>query len=141
LEQGLQWADAAISAPFLGQKNFSTLQAKAMVLNAMGKSKEADEIMDIAVKEPTATMQGIHQYGRSLLANGRKEKAFEVFQFNRKQHPEDKFTTYVGLARGYTAMGDKKNAIKNWEFAIKNIPDDQKSGIAQYQAELEKLKS
>ena len=45
----------------------------------------------------------------------------DYFQLNRKHHPEDKFTTSTsGLARGYTAMGDKKNAIKNWEIAIKN---------------------
>jgi len=46
----------------------------------------------------------------------------------------------VGLARGYTAMGDKKNAIKNWEIAIKNAPDNQKPFLHVYEDELKKLK-
>ncbi len=141
LDQGLQWAEASISMPFTGRKDFFSLQTKAIVLNAMGKQKEADEVMDIAIKEPTATVQGIHQYARTLLTNGRNDKALEIFQLNRKQHPEDKFTTFVGLARGYTALGDKKNAIKNWEIAIKNLPEDQKGNLGAYEAELKKLKS
>ena len=89
---------------------------------------------------PTASMQDIHQYGRSLLAAGKKEKAMEVFKLNRQKHPEDNFTTYVGLARGYTALGDKKNAVKNWETAIKNLPDNQKQNLSFYQGELKKVK-
>jgi hypothetical protein len=43
----------------------------------------------------------------SLLAAGRKDKAMEVFKFNKLQHPDETFWTYLGLARGYTAIGDK----------------------------------
>ncbi|MEO5979529.1 MAG: DUF2911 domain-containing protein [Chryseolinea sp.] len=137
LEQGLKWADFALAS----KKDYSTLSAKGMVLTAMGKDQEAADVMAMAIKEPTASIQNIHQYGRFLLNAGEKEKAMEIFQFNRKKHPEDKFTTYVGLARGYTAMGDKKSAIKNWETAIKNLPEDQKQNMSLYQAEIDKLKS
>ena len=85
-------------------------------------------------------MQEVHEYGRSLLTANRKDKALEVFQLNRKLHPDDKFTTYVGLARAYTALDDKKNAIKNWETAIKNLPENQKSNLSFYEGELKKLK-
>lgn len=64
----------------------------------------------------------------------------EIFQFNAKSHPEDKFTPNVGLARGYTALNDKKNAIKYWELAIKNIPEDQKGSLSFYEGELKKVK-
>jgi hypothetical protein len=141
LEEALTWADAAISAPFFGQEDFNTLQTKASVLDALGRSAEADAIMDKAIKHPTATTMSIHQYAKSLLALGKSKKAMEVFMLNRKMHPDDKFTTYVGLARGYTALGDKKNAILNWETAIKNIPADQKANLGLYEAELKKLKS
>jgi tetratricopeptide (TPR) repeat protein len=137
LEQGLKWADNALT----GKKDYSTLSAKAMVLTAMGKDQEGSDVMAAAIKEPTASVQDVHQYGRFLLDAGKKEKALEVFQLNRKQHPDDKFTTYVGLARGFTAIGDKKSAIKNWETAIKNIPEDQKQNAGAYEAELKKLKS
>jgi len=140
LDEALTWADAAISAPFIGQENFTTLQGKAGVLRAMGKEDEAIAIMDKAVNHPTASITQIHGYGRTLLSAGKNEKALEVFKLNAKLHPEDKFTPNVGLARGYTAIGDKKNAIKYWETAIKNIPDNQKQFLNVYQGELDKLK-
>jgi tetratricopeptide (TPR) repeat protein len=140
LEEALTWADAAISAPFIGQENFNTLQTKAMVLNALNRKAEVNTVMDKAIKLPSATIQAIHQYGRTLLAAGESQKALEVFQYNFKTHPEEKFTTYVGLARGFTAVGNKKEAIKNWEIAIKNIPENQKNNLGLYEAEVKKLK-
>ena len=140
LEEGLAWADAAISRPFIGREEFGTLQTKAAVLRAMNRGDEANAIMEKAINHPTATVQQIHGYGRLLLGEGKKEKALEVFKFNRTKNPQDTFTTYVGLARGYTAVGDTKNAIKNWEIAIKNIPEDQKPNLAAYEGELKKLK-
>jgi hypothetical protein len=141
LEEALTWAETAVSAPFLGQEDFTTLQTKAMVLDALNRGAEAEAVMAKAIQHPTANVQAIHQYGRTLLTQGKNQKAFDVFKLNRTKHPEDKFTTYVGLARGYTAIGDKKNAIKNWEIAIKNIPENQKQNVGLYEAELKKLKS
>lgn len=140
LEQGLKWADIAISDPYFGQENFNSLSVKAQVLSAMNKEADADAVMDKAIKHPTATVQLIHQYGRTLLQAGRTQKALEVFQYNAKSHPEDKFTPNVGLARAYTALGDKKNAIKYWELAIKNVPANQKQNLDFYESELKKLK-
>ncbi|MBY0433172.1 MAG: DUF2911 domain-containing protein, partial [Cyclobacteriaceae bacterium] len=140
LEQGLVWAETAISGTFIGEEKFSTLRAKASVLTAMGRTAESNAIMDKAIRMKDASMQDVHQYGRGLLAAGEKAKAMEVFKLNAQNHPEEKFTTFVGLARGYTAMGDKKNAIKNWEAAIRNIPENQKANLALYQEELKKLK-
>ena len=140
LEQGLKWADLAINEPFFGRKDFNSLSTKAQVLIAMGKDADSEVVMDEAIKHPTASVNAVHQYARTLLAAGKKEKALEVFKFNAKAHPEDKFTPNVGLARGYTALGDKKNAIKFWEAAIKNIPENQKQNTAFYEGELKKLK-
>lgn len=141
LEEALEWADYAIAGRYIGAENFTTLQTKAMVLDAMGKGAEAESVMAKAINHATATVQTIHQYGRMLLEDGRKEKAMEVFKLNRQKHPNDRFTTYVGLARGYAALGDNKNAVKNWEMALKNLPDDQKPNRALYEEELKKLKS
>jgi tetratricopeptide (TPR) repeat protein len=140
LEQGLVWIDKAISDPFFGQENFTSLSVKAQVLGALNRESEANAIMDKAIKLPTASVQGIHQYGRGLLARGQNQKALEVFQYNAKTHPNEKFTPNVGLARVYTALGDKKNAIKYWELANKNIPDNQKQNLTFYEGELKKLK-
>lgn len=140
LEEALTWADAAISAPFIGQENFFTLQTKANVLNAMDKSDEADVVMTKAINHHSAAVGQVHQYARSLIAAGKNEKALEVFKLNQKLHPEDKFTTSVGLARGYGAVGNKKNAVKYWEEAIKNIPENQKQFLSVYEGELKKAK-
>lgn len=142
LEEALNWADRATN-PFMGGKEeMATFQAKAAVLRAMGKDADADALMDKAVKLPSTSVLDIHQYGRGLLNAGKKEKAMEVFKYNAEKNlATDKFTPNVGLARGYTAMGDTKNAIKHWEEAIKNIPENQKPFLKTYQGELDKLKS
>lgn len=139
LEEALTWADYAISSP-VGIEDFGSLRTKANVLNALNRESEAEAVMQKAMNHPTADVGSIHQYARQLLQAGKKEKALEVFKLNRQRHPDDKFTTYVGLARGYTAMGDNKNAIKNWEIAIKNLPENQKQNLAFYEGELKKLK-
>jgi tetratricopeptide (TPR) repeat protein len=140
LEEALTWADNAISGQFIGREDFASLQTKAQVLYALSRDAEADAVMNKAIKHPTANVPEVHQYGRSLLAAGKTQKAMEVFKINRQLHPNDTFTTYVGLARGYAAVGDKKSAIKNWETAIKNIPENQKGFLPQYEAEVKKLK-
>jgi tetratricopeptide (TPR) repeat protein len=140
LEEALTWADAAMDPNNGGAEDFNGLSAKANVLMAMGKTADANVIMDKAIKSPGASVQNVHQYGRTLLSMGEKDKALQVFQYNAKAHPEEKFTTYVGLARGFTAVGNKKEAIKNWETAIKNLPENQKPNIALYEGELRKLK-
>jgi len=140
LEQGLIWAEQAISDPFFGQENFNSLSTKTQVLMAMNRNDDAEAVMDRAIKHPTASVAAVHQYGRVLLNAGKTQKAVDVFKLNAKNHPEDKFTPNVGLARGYAALGDKKSAIKYWELAIKNIPENQKQNLVFYEGELKKLK-
>lgn len=140
LEQGLQWATYAIEDGFVGREDFTSLSTKAQVLTAMGRDADAEVVMDKAIKHATASVGAIHMYARSLLNAGKKEKAMEIFKYNAKTHPEDKFTPNVGLARGYTALGDKKNAIKYWETAIKNLPESRKQELPFYEGELKKLK-
>lgn len=140
LEEALTWVEMSVSNPFIGVENFTTMQTRSMILMALGREADANAEMEKAIKHPTATVQVIHQYGRSLLAAGKTDKAMEIFKYNAQKNPNDKFTPNVGLARGYTALGDKKNAIKHWELAMKNLPEDQKANVAFYEAEIKKLK-
>jgi hypothetical protein len=144
LDEALVWADKAIHEPFRnaaqGRKDFSTLKTKADVLQAMGRDGEADGIMDEAVAMADAPVIGIHRYGTALIAAGRHDRAMTIFKMNRQRHPEEKFVTYVGLARGYTAVGDTRNAIANWEIAIKNIPENQKINLPVYEQALKALR-
>jgi len=141
LEEALTWVDMSVSNPFIGVENFTTYQTRARILQALGREADANAAMDKAVKDPTATVNDIINVAESLLDTGKKEKAMEILKYNAKIHPDEKFTSNIGLARAYTAMGDKKNAVKHWELAIKNIPADQKQYQPQYQAEVNKLKT
>jgi tetratricopeptide (TPR) repeat protein len=141
LDEALTWADAAMNPNIGGKEEIGTFRAKLSVLTAMGKQTEADAVIDKAIRLPDASVMDIHQFARGLLMAGKKEKAMEVFKYNAQKHPEDKFTANVGLARGFAAMGDTKNAILSWEKAIKNIPENQKANLKFYQGELDKLKA
>jgi hypothetical protein len=144
LTEALVWADKAISDPFRGaaqgREDFFTLQTKAAVLTAMDRSADADAVMDKAIHLAGAPPLSVHQYGVRLIAAGRNDRAMVVFKLNRQQHPDDQFVTYVGLARGYTALGDRKSAIANWEIALRNVPDNQKVNLPVYEKALKALK-
>lgn len=120
LEEALQWSDYAITAVFVGQKNFKTLSAKAAVLSKLNRKAEADVLMREAM--PLATMQELHNYGRQLLRDKKAELALEAFKLNAQKNP-NVFTTTMGLMRGYSANGDYKNALKYARIAQPIAPD------------------
>ena len=120
-EKAILWAESAVSAPFIGQKNWATMSTKGFVLNAAGKSEEANAVMDEAIKMPGANAGAVHQYGRQLIAAGQDEKALEVFKFNHKKN-DGVWPTNYGLARGYSAVGNFKQALKYMQLAKANVP-------------------
>jgi tetratricopeptide (TPR) repeat protein len=82
-------------------------------------------------------MTDLHQYGRQLLGLKMKKEAFEVFKLNFDKNP-NQYTTCMGLTRGYSALGDFKNALKYANLALPLAPDEQNKKTVQ--AILEKLK-
>lgn len=127
LEEALLWSDYAIEAPFVGEKNFETMTAKSMVLLLLDRQKEAENTMSAAMDDPSSSMINIHNFGRKLISIGQADQALKVFQMNRSKYPDDNFTTYVGLARGYEASGKLKQARKNYLIAAENAPEGQKA--------------
>jgi hypothetical protein len=122
LEQGLEWADAAISAPFIGDKNFDTLSTKAQVLEKLGRAAEAKQVMAEALREPTATPIKVHAYARQLQQAGRQKEAMEVFKINAEQHP-GVWPVEVGLTRMYSAEGNYPVALEHAKKALAQVPD------------------
>jgi tetratricopeptide (TPR) repeat protein len=122
LEEGLKWADQAVSDQFVGEANFVTLSTKADILAKLGRHNEADTIMKKAL--PLGTMQQVHQYGRQLLAEKKNKDALEVFKMNNQKNP-NQFVTLMGLTRGYSANGDYKNALKYVTLALPLAPGQQ----------------
>jgi hypothetical protein len=117
VQEGDQWASKALE----GKKDFSTMSTKAQFCQFNGQTQRADSLMKEAMK--VGSMIDLHQYGKSLIAKNRKMEALDVFTLNAKNHPKD-FTTYVGLARGYSATGDFKKAIVNAKAALPLAPND-----------------
>ena len=120
LDEALVWANTAITGTFIGQKNFQTLSTKAQVLAAQGKKDEADAVMKEAL--PLGQMTEVHQYARQLLMQKKAKDAFDAFKLNYDKHPGE-FTTNMGMARGYSAMGDYKKALAFLQKAQSQAPD------------------
>jgi Tfp pilus assembly protein PilF len=123
LEQGMKWAEAAVSMPGVGQVNFDTLSTKAQVLSKLGKESEAKAAMTLALNQPGTTPLQIHTYGRQLLAAHKNAEAMEIFQLNAKRNG-DAWPVHVGLARGYSAQGDLQKALEHAKKALPQAPDD-----------------
>ena len=116
LDQALLWADTATSANFGGDKSFQTWSTKAQVLDKLGRGTEAAAIMKKSL--PYGNIFELHQYARQLLSQKKSKEAFEVFKMNFDMHPGE-FMTNMGMARGYSALGNYKKAL---EFAQKAQP-------------------
>lgn len=116
LEEGMKWSEHALSSPFVGEKNFTTLTTKVSYLRKFNKDAEADALMKEALV--LGNVGQIHGYARQLLLQKKQKEAFDVFKLNYDKNPNE-FTTNVGMARGYSAMGDYKKAL---DFAQKALP-------------------
>ena len=100
----------------------TTLTNKAQILEKLGRSDEAKRTMDLAIHDRTAGPLEIHQYGRSLLAQHKEKEALGVFRLNFERNG-DTWPVHVGLARGYAATGDAKQALEHARKALAQAPD------------------
>jgi tetratricopeptide (TPR) repeat protein len=120
LEQALQWADSATGPYFGGDQSFQAWISKAAILDKLGRSTESAEVVKNAL--PFGSMAEIQQYGRDLLAQKKGKEAFDAFKLNYDKHP-NQFTTTLGMARGYSAMGNYKKALEFVQKARTLAPD------------------
>jgi hypothetical protein len=118
----LEFAEAAVSRMFVAEENFQTLSTLGMAQEAAGKTTEAAASREKAINHPTASAADIHQYGRQLLAQGKKADALRVWELNAKRYP-NAWPVNVGLARGYSAVGRYKEALKYAKLALAQAPD------------------
>jgi len=136
LEEALLWADSATSPGFEGDKSFRAWSTKAQILEKLGKTNDAADVMKKAL--PIATMNEVHQYGRQLLGQKKNKEALEVFKSNYAKYP-NQFTTLMGMVRGHSANGDYKSALNFANQALPLAPDtNNKNNVS---AMIEKLKA
>ncbi len=120
LEEALLWTDSSTNN-FGGEKSFTSWNTRAQVLQKLGRNSEADAVMKRAL--PMGSVNEIHQYGRQLLGQKKHKEAFAIFKMNYDTNP-DQYTTLMGLTRGYSGLGDFKNALKYANMAINKAPDE-----------------
>lgn len=120
-EQALGWAQTATDPNLGGQRTFAALSTQAGLLDKLGKKTEAEKCMDEAVKN--GAVFELHGYGRRLIAEKKYEKALDIFKLNYQKHG-DAWPTHVGLARGYSGVGDVKQALEHAKIALSQAPDD-----------------
>ncbi len=115
LDEAYGWVQGFIDR---NVKYFPIYSSKATVQAAMGKQADADATMKEAINLPDATVGQIVGYGRSLITNKREKDAMPVFELANKRFPANA-TALMGLARGWSANGDAKKALKYAQDALK----------------------
>lgn len=120
-EQALNWINSATSPNLGAVKSFSALSVKAGLLEKLNRKQEADSLMNIAME--IATPFDLHGYGRRLLGENKIQEAMKVFEKNF-QKQKGAWPTHVGMMRGFSALGDYKNALKHAKLALSQAPDE-----------------
>lgn len=123
LPEAETWAEQAVRDAFVGRRTFEALTLLADLQSVNGKGDAATKTMAEAIASTTAGPFDIHSYGRRLMRDGKPKEALAVFQLNAKRHP-DEWPVQVGLARGYSAVGDLKQALVHARIALKQAPDE-----------------
>jgi len=114
-DQALKWADQAVTM----NKSFATLNTKSNVMRAMGKTEEADKMVNDAIG--IATENELNQYGYQLMNNGKIDKAIEILTLNTKRFPKSA-NCFDSLGEAYVNKGDSKNAIANFKKSLSMNP-------------------
>lgn len=123
LDQGLIWAQKAISGPAGGVETMRTLSVLAELQIANGMKEEGEKTMERALARPDATPVDIHQVARFQQISGNSPLAIKIYQLNAKRFP-NQWPTNVGLARAAALSGDHAKAITFAKKAITQAPDE-----------------
>ncbi len=137
LQLALEWAEKGVSLPGIGEKNFTTLSNKAVILEKLGREADVKTVMDEAMK--LGTVLQVHQYGRQLIAAGKGARALEIYKLNAELHPNVWPVNY-GLARGYSAVGNYPAALEALLKAQAELPSGDSANAPAIKANIEKLK-
>jgi hypothetical protein len=123
LDQGLAWAQEAVSRPGNGVANCQTLSVLAELQLANGMKAEGGKTMERAINMPDATPIDLHQIARFQQISGNNELAIRIFRLNAKRFP-NQWPVNVGLARAAALSGDNRSAVVYAKKAITQAPDE-----------------
>ena len=118
LQEAESWAERAVTLRPL----FTTLATLADLQAANGREVESRKTMARALEDSTANSLELDQYASRLLGEKKNDEALKVFELNVRRHPEDWYV-HAGLARGYNALGRKKEALAAARIALEKATD------------------
>jgi tetratricopeptide (TPR) repeat protein len=122
--EALQWAEAAAHAPQgIGRETFTTLMTLSYAQELAGKTADAATTREKALAHPTTTAIDLHQFGRMLLTQKKKDDAIRVWELNAKRFPNE-WPVNVSLARANSAKGNYAEALKYAKAALAQAPDE-----------------
>lgn len=110
-EQAMEWIDKAIAR----NKNFVTLNTRAGLLKATGKTEDAEKLMSEAIT--VADENELNAYGYQLLNEGKQDKAIAMLLLNTQRNPKSA-NAWDSLGEGYALKGDKKNAVASFKKSL-----------------------
>ncbi len=123
LDQGLLWAQEAVSRPGNGVANFQTLTTLAQLQIANGQPADGAKTFDRAMALPGTTPMDIHGAARTLQMAGDNPGAKRLFLLNAKRFP-NQWPVNVGLARANAIDGRFKEAVASARKAMAQAPDE-----------------
>ena len=126
LDEALQWAEIAVDHPFIGDKNFSTMQTKTNLLYALERSPAAEATL-METLELGNPMQ-VYQYGSAMIQQEQPEIAMKIFNFAAERNP-DTWLSHAGLAAGYRVHQETSKALKHYKKALESAPDQWKASL------------
>jgi hypothetical protein len=90
LEEGLAWAQRAVTAEYMGQENFQTLSTLGRLQLALGKAVEAEKSFDKAIAGSFPNHWPVNVgLARGYAANGDLKKALEHAKLALAQAPDE----------------------------------------------------
>jgi len=122
LNRGLQWIDRSIGI----NRNVTNIYTKAVILDAMGKTEEADKLKSETFEKGTEAE--LNALGYQFLLAGKIDDALVLFKKNVELHP-DSWNVWDSLGEGYMNKGDKKLAKENYSKALDMSPENQHARI------------
>ncbi|MCB0282003.1 MAG: DUF2911 domain-containing protein [Calditrichaeota bacterium] len=126
LDEGMKWIEKALNMG--GGANFNNKQVKAGILTLQGRTKEAEELKSAAME--SATEVELNAYGYQLMGAGKLDDALKIFKLNVDRFP-DSWNVYDSYAEALGNKGNKQEAAKYYEMALKKAPEAQKARIEQ----------
>ena len=106
-----------------GRETFQTLMTLSYAQELNGKTADAAAMREKALSHPSATALDLHQFGRLLLTQKKKDDAIKVWELNAKRFP-NAWPVNVSMARASSAKGDYAEALKYAKTALAQAPDE-----------------